>query len=202
MDGLVSVKNPDAPFSEHPGFIDKAGHHRTMGQKEVLDGKGIELGIEFVGLDSVLDFLDLFQRRNNLLAFQNSLNFTFRQGVTLDSQRGMDGFDPVGSPEPQGVLLFHPDGISFQLTGNLRNQIDGLGRYGERWFVHGVFRHLVPSVIPTFIPTQRYYLFRHKQKEDKSFDLSSVVEQVLEISNEFIEGFKAVIGFRLIRSDK
>ena len=114
----------------------------------------------------------------------------------------MDGFDPVGSSEPQGVLLFHPDCISFQLTGDLRNQIDGLGRYGERWFVHGLFRHLVPPVIPTFIPTQRYCLFRHKQKEDKSFDLSSLVEQVLEISNEFIERFKAVIGFRLIRSDK
>jgi hypothetical protein len=164
MDGLASVKDPDAPFSEHPGFIDKAGHHRTMGQKEVLDGEGIEFGIEFVGLDGVLDFLDLFQGRNNLLAFQNRLNFTFRQGVALDGQGRMDGFDSVGPPEPQGVLLFHPDCISFQLTGYLRNQIDGLGRYGERWFVHWVFRHLVPSVIPTFIPAQRYYLFRHKQK--------------------------------------
>ena len=146
MDGLVSVKNPDASFSEHPGFIDKAGHHRTMGQQKVLDAKGIEFGIEFVGLDGVLDFLDLFQRCNNLLAFQHGLNFTFRQGVALDSQRGMDGFDPIGPPEPQGVLLFHPDCISFQLTGNLRNQIDGLGRYGEGWSIH---------FIPTFIPTQR-----------------------------------------------
>ena len=45
VDGFVSVKDPDAPFSEHPGFIDKAGHHRPMGQKKVLDGEGIEFGI-------------------------------------------------------------------------------------------------------------------------------------------------------------
>ena len=34
------------------------------------------------------------------------------------------------------------------------------------------------------------------QKKEKSFDFSSVVEQVLEISNEFILGFKAVIEFK------
>ena len=34
------------------------------------------------------------------------------------------------------------------------------------------------------------------KKKEKSFDFSSVVEQVLEISNEFILGFKAVIEFK------
>ena len=34
------------------------------------------------------------------------------------------------------------------------------------------------------------------KKQDKSCDLSCLVEQVLEISNEFIEGFKAVIEFK------
>ena len=82
MDGFVPVKNPDAPFPEHPGFIDKAGHHRTMGQKEVLDGEGIEFGIEFVGLDGILDFLDLFQGSDNLFAFQNRQHFTLGQGIS------------------------------------------------------------------------------------------------------------------------
>ncbi len=154
VDGLVSVKNPDAPFSEHPGFIDKARHHRTMGQKEVLDGEGIEFGIEFVGLDGILDFLDLFQGSDNLFAFQNRQHFTLGQGISFDGQGGVNGFDPVGSPKPQGVLLFHPDCISFQLTGDHRNQIDGLGRYGERWFIHGLFRHLFRQL--------SRHLFRHK----------------------------------------
>ena len=34
------------------------------------------------------------------------------------------------------------------------------------------------------------------KKKEKSFDYSSVVEQVLEISNEFILVFKAVIEFK------
>ena len=154
MNGLVPVKNTDAAFSERAGFIDKTSHHRPMGQKEVLDGIGIEFGIEFVGLDGVLDLLNFFQGSDDLLAFQNRLHFTFGQGISLDGQGRVDGFDSVGSPETQGILLFHPDGISFQLTGNLRNQIDGLGRYGEGWFVHGLFRQLFRRL--------SRHLFRHK----------------------------------------
>lgn len=35
------------------------------------------------------------------------------------------------------------------------------------------------------------------KNQDKSCDLSCLVEQVLEISNEFIHGFKAVIDFAI-----
>ena len=51
------------------------------------------------------------------------------------------------------------------------------------WFIPSFVPSVIPTFIPTFIPTQRYYLFRHKQKEDKSFDLSSVVDYTGKISN-------------------
>ena len=35
------------------------------------------------------------------------------------------------------------------------------------------------------------------KNQDKSCDLSCLVEQTIEISNEFIRGFKAVMEFKL-----
>ena len=40
------------------------------------------------------------------------------------------------------------------------------------------------------------------KNQDKSCDLSYLVEQLLEISNGFIEGFKAAIGFEAFLKQK
>ena len=45
----------------------------------------------------------------------------------------------------------------------------------------------------------RLFVLVNNQKTGKSCDFSGLVEQVLEISNGFIEGFKKTIGFKITR---